>query len=59
MQLESLSKSLFVPMHMDEAANVLGGMIAVDAGGGTFHNCYTFLNDGSYTSDDKDQDSAS
>lgn len=58
MKLESLSKDLFVRIEMSEAASVLGGMIADEGGGGTFHDCWTFLLDGSARSDDKDQDAA-
>jgi hypothetical protein len=56
MTLESLNSDLFVPMAMDESASVLGGTFAELAAAGTFKNCYTFLNDGSYTTDDKDED---
>jgi len=57
MKLESLSSSLFVPLNTSESASVLGGRNAVqDAAAGTFHDCYTFLLDGSYKTDDKDED---
>jgi hypothetical protein len=58
MKLESLNQSLFAPLNLTEAASVLGGGIAPveDGGGGTFHDCYTFFTDGSYRTDDKDQD---
>jgi hypothetical protein len=58
MKLESLSRSLFAPLDRTEAASILGGNLAPveGGGGGTFHDCYTFLNDGSYRTDDKDQD---
>jgi hypothetical protein len=56
MKLETLNNSLFAPLNNTEAASVLGGVAA--GGAGTFHDCYTFLNDGSYRTDDKDQDKA-
>lgn len=56
MKLESLSKDLFLQVELSEAAMVLGGMTAPGDGG--FHNSYTFFNDGTYVSDDKDQDTA-
>jgi len=58
MKLETLNRSLFAPLASTEAASVLGGFAAPIApvGGGTFNDCYTFFNDGTYRSDDKDQD---
>jgi hypothetical protein len=58
MKLESLSRSLFAPLDRTEAASVLGGNLAPveGGGGGTFNDCYTFFKDGTYRSDDKDQD---
>jgi hypothetical protein len=58
MKLESLNNSLFAPLNITEAASVLGGELAPveGGGGGTFHDCYTFLSDGTYRTDDKDQD---
>ena len=58
MKLESLRNDLFVRVELDEAASVLGGMVAPVDGGGTFNDCYTFFTDGSYRTDDKDQDAA-
>lgn len=57
MKLDKLSNSLFSPLSINEAASVLGGEIApVEGGGGTFNDCYTFFKDGTYRTDDKDQD---
>jgi len=56
MKLESLSNSLFAPLKNTEAASVLGGLAAIAPG--TFYDCYTFFNDGTYRTDDKDQDKA-
>lgn len=59
MKLESLNRSLFAPLDLTAAASVIGGNVAPveDAGGGgTFKDCYTFFTDGTYRTDDKDQD---
>lgn len=58
MKLETLNHSVFAPLNLTEAGSILGGEVApVDGGGGgTFYDCYTFFNDGTYRSDDKDQD---
>jgi len=58
MKLETLNNSLFAPLNLTEAGSVLGGAFqAVEpVGGGTFNDCYTFFTDGTYRSDDKDQD---
>jgi hypothetical protein len=58
MKLESLSKDLFLQVELSEAAMVLGGLAVAPVGGGTFYDCWTFLNDGTARSDDKDQDAA-
>ena len=55
MKLNSLNNSLFAPLQINEAASVLGGQASV-AAAGTFRDCYTFFGDGTYRSDDKDQD---
>ena len=56
--LESLKGSKFMPLALNEAATVLGGQAVPieDGGGDTFNDCYTFFKDGTYRSDDKDQD---
>ena len=59
MKLETLSNSLFAPLNLTEAASVLGGADIEPiegGGGGTFYDCYTFFKDGTYRTDDKDQD---
>lgn len=56
MKLETLNNSLFAPLNHSEAASVLGGVAPI--GGGTFKDCYTFFSDGTYRSDDKDQDAS-
>jgi hypothetical protein len=58
MKLETLNQSIFAPLNLTEAGAVLGGMVAPveGGGGGTFNDCYTFFTDGTYRSDDKDQD---
>ena len=55
MKLDSLNNSLFAPLKTTEAASVLGGL-AVAPPGGTFYDCYTFLDNGTYRTDDKDAD---
>ncbi len=56
MKLDTLNNSLFAPLNITESASVLGGVAAAAAG--TFHDCYTFFTDGTYRTDDKDQDAA-
>lgn len=60
MKLETLNRSLFSPLNLTEAASVLGGnAVPIEeggGGGGTFKDCYTFFKDGSYRTDDKDED---
>jgi hypothetical protein len=57
MKLETLNHSVFAPLNHTEAGSILGGeVVPVDGGGGTFYDCYTFFNDGTYRTDDKDQD---
>jgi hypothetical protein len=58
MTLESLNQDLFIPMGMNEAASILGGLYSVEVAAGTFRNTYTFFLDGTYDSEDKDQDVA-
>lgn len=55
MKLDTLNNSLFAPLKLNEAASVLGGQAATSSAG-TFRDCYTFFSDGSYRTDDKDQD---
>lgn len=55
MKLDTLNNSLFAPLKINEAASVLGGQAGTLAAG-TFKDCYTFFNDGTYRTDDKDQD---
>ncbi|HEX6096550.1 MAG TPA: hypothetical protein VF432_09520 [Thermoanaerobaculia bacterium] len=57
MKLNTLNNSIFAPLKLNEAASVLGGQAAA-AAAGTFKDCYTFFSDGTYRSDDKDQDAA-
>lgn len=57
MKLESLNQSLFAPLDRTEAASVFGGnVVPPGGGGGTFYDCYTFLPDNTYRTDDKDAD---
>lgn len=58
MKLETLNKAMFAPLNLTEAASVLGGGVEPieGGGGGTFIDCYTFFKDGTYRTDDKDQD---
>ena len=56
MKLQSLSSDLFARVELCEAASVLGGLVASGRVAGTFYDCWTFLNDGTARSDDKDQD---
>lgn len=59
MKLETLNRALFSPLNLTEAASVLGGNavpIEEGGGGGTFKDCHTFFKDGSYRTDDKDED---